>query len=355
MAGGRGERLWPVSRRSRPKYLAPVWGGRTLLDATLARVAQGVAPQRAWIITEQSQARAVRRSVARRWRARIIAEPRGRNTAVCIGLGALLVQRTDPDGVLVVLPADHWVPDAAAFWAAARCAAQVAREADRLVALGVTPRAPETAYGYIRVGRRRPRWERTGQRVFLVDRFVEKPSRARAVQLIATRRVYWNAGIFIGTARRLLAELRLHRPALGRALDAAAPHIGTPRQAAAVRRLYAAVEPISFDYAVMERTRAAALVAGRFAWDDVGSWASWLERLPRDAHGNVVVGRHVGVETRDTLVVNHGDHLVATVGLRDAVVVHTPDATLVCRRDCAQDVRRLVEMLRRQHAPARWL
>lgn len=355
MAGGRGERLWPMSRRARPKYLAPMWSGRTLLEATLARVERGLPLRRAWIITEQSQAAALLRAVPARWRGRVVAEPRGRNTAVCIGLGALLAQHTDPDGVLVALPADHWIPAAAAFWSAVRCAASVAQRADRLVVLGITPRAPETAYGYIRVGGRQRSWERVGQRVFAVDRFLEKPSRRRAARLIATRRVYWNAGIFIGTARRFLAEIRAHQPSLGRLLDAAAPSIGTPRQARAIRALYAAAAAISFDYAVMERTRTAALVAGRFAWDDVGSWASWLDRLPGDAHGNVVLGRHVGVGTRRTLVVSNGTHVVATVGLRDAVVVHTPEATLVCHRDRAQEVRHVLAALRGQPALARFL
>ena len=355
MAGGRGERLWPVSRTARPKYLAPVWGRRTLLDATLARVERGVPTRRAWIITEQAHASAVRRGMPARWRARVVAEPRGRNTAVCIGLGALLVQRRHPEGVCIALPADHWIPDARAFWRAARCAAAVARATDRVVALGITPRGPETAYGYIRVGTREPQWEHAGQRVFAVDRFLEKPSRQRAARLIATRRVYWNAGIFIATARRILAELRAHRPALGRALDAAAPHIGTPRQARAVRRLYASVEASSFDYAVMERTRAAALVVGPFAWDDVGSWASWLDRFPRDRAGNVVLGRHVGVGTHRTLVVNHEEHLIATLGVRDIVIVHTPDATLVCHRDDAQGVRRLLAVCRSRRALAKFL
>ncbi len=353
MAGGRGERLWPVSRTQHPKYLVPLWHGRTLLAETLARLERGVPARRGWIITERAQASMVRRAVPARWRARIVAEPRGRSTAVCIGVGALLVRHCDPDGVLIALPADHWIPDARRFWVAVRCAAEVARRTDRLVTLGIRPREPSSAYGYIQVGARASSRARSGCRVFAVRRFLEKPSTARARRLIATRRVYWNAGIFVGTARRFLDELQTHQPALARALQAAAPHVGTARQAAALRRLYAAAPSISFDYAVMERTRAVALVDGRFAWDDLGSWSSWWDRLPRDAQGNVVLGEHVGVGTRDTLIVNQEDHLIATIGLRDAVIVHTPSATLVCARDQAQQVRRVLARCRRTPRHAR--
>ena len=355
MAGGRGERLWPVSRARCPKYLAPLWNGRTLLAETLSRVEHGLPPARAWIITEQSQAAALRRAAPSRWRARIVAEPRGRNTTTCIGVAALLAQQRDPDAIVVALPADHWMDDARPFWAALRCAARVAERTDRLVTLGITPREPSTAYGYLRVGGREVGWERNGCRVYAAACYVEKPTAARAARLIATRRVYWNAGIFVGTARRFLAEIRRHLPLLGRALDAAAPSIGTARQAQALRALYAKAPAISFDYAVMERTRRAAVVAGRFAWDDLGSWASWLERSPRDPQGNVVQGRHVGVGTRDTLVIGRRDHCIATVGIRNAVIIQTPDATLVCDRGQTQHVREVLAACRRTPALRGWL
>jgi mannose-1-phosphate guanylyltransferase len=324
LAGGSGTRFWPRSRLRLPKQLLPIAARRTMLEETAARVAPLVRPARTWVVTTGPQARAVRAVMPA---AQLLVEPVARNTAAAVALAAVCVARQSPRAPMAVLPADHAIGDVAAF------------RRDLTLALGVAPTRPETGYGYIRVG---DPIEGEGARVAWVRGFIEKPDRARAEALVAESNTLWNAGIFAWRADAILAALREHLPALLGPIEAAVARGGR----AALVRAYRRVPAVSIDTGVLERARRVAVVRTRFAWSDVGSWAA-LEGLWRDGRPNAVRGRTVAIDSTGC-VVDSPARLVALLGVEDLVVVDTPDALLVCHKARAQDVRLVVEALRRR-------
>jgi mannose-1-phosphate guanylyltransferase len=336
LAGGSGTRFWPRSRLRLPKQLLPIAARRTMLEETAARVAPLVGPAHTWVVTTRAQARAVRAVLPA---AQVLVEPAARNTAAAVALAAVRVARHNPRAPMAVLPADHAIGDVAAFRADLKLALDVAERTGALVTLGVVPTGPETGYGYIRVGRP---IEGENARVAWVRSFVEKPDRARAEALLAGAGTLWNAGIFAWRADAILAALRAHLPALLGPIEAAVARGGR----AALDRAYRRVPAVSIDTGVLEHVRRIAVVRARFAWSDVGSWAA-LEGLWRDGRPNAVRGRAVAIDSTGC-VVDSPARLVALLGVENLVVVDTPDALLVCRKERAQDVRLVVEALRRR-------
>jgi mannose-1-phosphate guanylyltransferase len=334
LAGGSGTRFWPASRRSRPKQLLPLDADRSLLVQTVARLAPLVPPGRVWVSTTAALAPAVVEQLDDVPPEQVIAEPAGRNTAPAIAWSLLSMPAAERDGVVVVLPSDHRVADAAAFRAALERATAVAAASDRIVALGVLPRWAETGFGYLELGA--PRAGAAGLRE--VARFREKPDRATATAFVASGRHLWNAGIFVFRGAVLLAAIERHAPELARGLAAlaAAP--------ARVAELYPALPSVSIDYAVMEHVEGLLALPLDCGWDDLGSWQALFEVLPAGAAGNRVHGDAIAIDADDNLLfADHG--LVAALGVRDLVIVRTADAVLVAHRDRAQEVRRLVERL----------
>src|SRR6184192_1786299 len=322
MAGGAGTRFWPRSRVHTPKQLLALRGGRSLLQETVARVSPPVRRDHVLVVTARAQARAVARQLARRGRGALLVEPEGRNTAAAIALAALHVARRAPEAVLAVLPADHVIDDLPAFRRDLRLALEVAEQSAALVTIGVAPTHAETGYGYIRLGASLPGANRRGA---WASEFIEKPERARAEALVAGGDALWNSGIFAWRASAILAALRLHLPEVVGPLERA----GTSARAlaAAYRRLPA----VSIDHGVLERAERAAVAA---------LWSGGNGR-------NALRGRTVSIDSRGCLV-DSPERLVAVLGVDDLVVVDTPDAVLVCRKDRAQDVRLVVDELRRR-------
>jgi mannose-1-phosphate guanylyltransferase len=340
MAGGSGTRFWPRSRRRVPKQLLTITGRRSLLADTLLRLRPLVPRRHTYIVTAASHAAAVRRETRGLPRGHVLVEPEGRNTAAAIALAALTVARTSPDGTMAVLPADHVVGDDGAFRATLAHAFAVAETTDRLVTIGVTPTYAETGYGYIQVG---APLGPAADGAHAVARFVEKPDAARATRLLARGDVLWNAGIFVWRVERILDELRRWLPELMAPLEAAVQR-GTAR---ALARAYRRAPAISIDTGVLERAEAVAVIRATFPWSDVGSWASVADLWRNGTDRNAVRGNAVVLES-DGCVVDAGSRLVALVGARDLVVVDTPDALLVCPKSRAQDVRLVVDELRRR-------
>lgn len=314
-----------------------------MLQETVARLPPLVAASQVMVVTGRLHAPAVRRQLRGSVSSdRILVEPLGRNTAAAIALAAVWLREHDPRATFAVLPADHAIPDPRRFRAELRVAFEVAESTGALVTLGITPTHPETGYGYIAAGGRLGR--RRGARVRWVERFVEKPDRRKAERLLARGGVYWNAGIFVWTVAAILDALRAFVPEVLGPLEDAMRRGG----AAALARAYREVPSVSIDVGVLERAPRVAVVPARFAWSDVGSWAA-VEPLWRNGRGdpNAVRGHAVAVDSRGCVVDSPG-RLVALLGVDDLVVVDTPDALLVCRKDRAQDVRLVVSEIERR-------
>jgi mannose-1-phosphate guanylyltransferase len=347
LAGGGGTRLWPLSRRRRPKQFLPLVGsGETLLGATVRRLAPLAPLERVLVVTAASQADDVLRAVPDLPPDNLIVEPIGRNTAPAIGLAAIDVIDRDPDGVMAVIPSDQFVSDEAGFRDAVMKAVRAAAEG-QVVTIGIRPTRPETGYGYIQRGAPIPggpgdQGASVGGALYAVARFVEKPDRQTAERYLAAGDYLWNAGMFFFPARRILAEIQAQLPALGEILE------GVGRDSIDLVARYPAAPAISIDYAVMEGLPGRggmAVVPGDFGWSDVGSWDALAELRPSDAHGNTILGEAVTIDAHDNVLV--GDRLIAAVGVRDLVIVATDQAVLILPRSRAQDVRQVVAELER--------
>lgn len=324
LAGGRGERLWPLSQPHRPKPFLPLLGGRTLLEATLERIAPLFPPERTLLVLREAHREA---ALPYAHRARLLLEPEGRDTAGAILLGLAQAMREGAEAVLA-LPADHYVGDEAAFREALMTMLEAAEEG-WVVTLGIRPTRPETEYGYIRLGPWEGRWYRGVA-------FVEKPSYARALEYL--REGYlWNGGVFAFRPSTMAGLFRRHLPSHGEALSALLE--GAPPEA-----VYPNLPKVSIDYGVMEKAEAFRVVPAAFPWDDVGTWRALERILEPDEEGNVVLGsgRHVGLDTRGCIVYTQGG-TVATLGVSGLVVAQLGDTVLVADKERAREVRALVQ------------
>ena len=336
MAGGSGTRFWPRSRRRMPKQLLRVIGSRTLLQATVHRLRGLVPPGQILIVTHADHAAEVRRQLPHVPRANVLIEPQARNTAPCIALATLEIARRAPRATCVVLPADHAVGDVNAFRATLTRALAWADGTRSPVTIGIRPTAPDTGYGYIRQG------ESVGPGVRTVRSFEEKPGAARARRFVASGRYRWNSGIFVWRTDTVLDLFARHLPDVTSTL-ARVFSLPASRRKAALARAYARLASVSIDYGIMEKASTVLVVDGDFGWSDVGSWAA----LGGLARSNGRVAPVVAVDA-SRYVVFSPERLVALVGVDDLIVVDAADAVLICRRDRAQDVRRVVHELERR-------
>jgi len=341
LAGGAGTRFWPAGRVERPKQLLPVASDETLLKETLDRCAPLAPPERTWIVTNESQVEPTR---AEAGGAHVVAEPDMRNTAAAIALAALLIERADGDGVMIVLPADHVIRPPELFVRTFEAAACRARAADVLLTVGIQPTGPATGYGYIESGDEVAVVD--GFPVRAVKSFKEKPDSNTAMRFLERGGYFWNAGTFVWRASVFRQAVRDHLPGHEAVLQAIAADLDAGRALGA--DAYARFENTPVDIGILERADNVEVLPASFEWDDVGSWLA-LDRLrPRDEHGNVVRGAHVGIETSNCIVVGRKDHVIATLEVEDLIIVSTPDATLVAPKHRAEDVKRLVQRLKEE-------
>lgn len=343
MAGGAGTRFWPVSRRHRPKQLQPLYGRESLLRQTVDRLTGLVPTERILVVTSERLVEASRHELPELRPHAIIGEPARRDTAPCIGLAALLVLREDPDATMAVMPSDHVIQPPERFRAALEQAADLVRRSpQKLVTFGIKPTYPAESFGYIHRGSAIPSdWAP----VYEVRKFREKPDAQTAEQYLASGEYYWNGGIFVWKARTILDELKSHQPSLVDHLQKIAAAWETDQQQAVFAREFPAIQGTSIDYAVMEHAAEVAVIEAPFEWDDVGSWQSLARLTGKDESGNTVIGRHVGIDTTRSIIRSDDQHLVATLGLEDVIVVHTPQATLVAKRQDEERIRELVREL----------
>jgi mannose-1-phosphate guanylyltransferase len=353
IAGGKGTRFWPLSRAGRPKQLLKIISRKSLLQETAERVYPLAGRHKTLVVTIADQVAALQHELKNLSRNNFIAEPQGKNTAPCIGLAALEVLRRDPDGIMIVLPADHWVRDNASLRRTLKAAADLARRHDQLITIGIRPEYPETGYGYILRGQRAAD---TTPAPFFVERFTEKPTLAAARRLIR-RRSLWNSGMFVWRASTLLDLVARYQPGIAAGLEAikrAASGKGLANPGLKLRRViareYKTMPSLSIDYAVLEKAGSEGKVLtleADFGWSDVGSWAAVHRMMQKDRNGNVSRGRWLGLGTRNSFI-HAPDRLVVLLGMENAVVVDTSDALLVGDLSRSQDVRDIVEQLNRR-------
>jgi mannose-1-phosphate guanylyltransferase/mannose-6-phosphate isomerase len=363
LAGGSGTRFWPLSRETHPKQMLQIVGEDSLLRETIKRIHGFVPGKNIWIVTTEDKAQDIRFHIDSLGplakEIQFINEPLGRNTAPAVGLAALYLDHLSPESIMVVLPSDHAIPDKEKFLRDLKLAVQGAR-GDSLVTFGIKPIRPETGYGYIKV-----RSKTKSKGLLKVDRFFEKPDLKTAKRYLSHGGYFWNSGIFVFKTSQILSEIRTHLPGLYDTLKKIQAILFEPDKPEKPDRLdkrdrpdkpdkpsvpqlttlYSRLKPVSIDYGVMERSSRILMVPAKFRWSDLGSWAALDEVIEKDKTGNILRGNTIDIESENSTVFA-GDRLVATIGLKDMVVVDTPDATLVTPKDRVQEVRKIVETLK---------
>jgi mannose-1-phosphate guanylyltransferase len=344
MAGGTGTRFWPASRNDAPKQLLQLVGEQTMLRQTVDRLGELAPKERQLIITNRRLVETIRRQLPELPASAIVGEPCKRDTAPCVGLAALLVSRDDPDATMAVMPADHVIRPAEKFQAAIRQAvALVDASPGRIVTFGIKPTYPAEIFGYIQRGE--PLASSHPAPAYAVKQFKEKPDLATAKKYLDSGEYYWNGGIFVWRARTILEALRERQPAMLGHLEAIVKAWDTSEREAVLDREFTAIKPISIDYAVMEYATDVVVIEAPFEWDDLGGWQSLTRLIGQDENTNTIVGKHLGLGTSGTIVRTADDHLVVTLGLKDVIVVHTPNATLVADKHCEEQIRQVVKRL----------
>jgi mannose-1-phosphate guanylyltransferase len=357
MAGGTGTRFWPASRNDAPKQLLQLVGGQTMLRQTVDRLGDLAPTERCMIVTNRRLVETIREQLPELPAAAIVGEPCKRDTAPCIGLAALLVNEADPEATMVVMPADHVIRPAEVFQAAIRQAAKLVEASPgRIVTFGIKPSYPAEIFGYIHRGEilkmgsghsasSAERTARLAAPTYRVLKFKEKPDAATAKNYVESGEYYWNSGIFVWRAATILGALRKHQPEMIGHLEKIVHVWDTSEREAVFEREFTAIKPISIDYAVMEHATDVAVIEAPFEWDDLGGWQSLARLVEQDENSNAVLGKHLGLDTSGTIVRTNDDHLIVTLGLKDIIVVHTPNATLVADKHCEEQIRQVVKRL----------
>jgi mannose-1-phosphate guanylyltransferase len=344
MAGGAGTRLWPLSRKSQPKQALKLIGERTMFQHAVDRLEPLFPMERILVVTSAAIADVLRPQVPSLPEENFILEPAGRDSAPAAGLAAIRLLAKDPDAIMAMVTADHYIVDAEQFRAVIAAAAEVAA-AGTIVTLGIRPAYPATGYGYVAAGEAQTIVD--GFRVYRSAGFAEKPDRATAVRFVEDGRYSWNSGMFIWRADRLMAEFRSQLPDLYESLSRIAAALGASEEKDVLRAEWDGIRRISIDYGIMEHAQDVAVIPAELGWSDIGSWASLLDILEGDEAGNVFQGAVTAVDTQRTLIRSESGsgRLIAAVGLEDMIVVDTPDVLLVCPRSRAEQVRELVKRL----------
>ncbi len=349
MAGGRGERLWPLSTPEQPKQFLRLFGEETMLQATVNRILPLIPWENIYVVTSDQHGSLVEEQLPALPVENIITEPIGRSTAPCVGLAATMISHRDPHGTMVVLPADHVIRAEDRFRKLIKVGLTIASDGEHLITLGVTPRHPATGYGYIQGGD--VLIEADGLQALKVERFTEKPDYDTAVKFLAQGGYFWNSGMFMWRVDTILEEIETHLPSLHAGLRKIRDYIGHPDHRTVLTDVYSAQETISIDNGVMEKSdRALVIPTGEIGWSDVGDWAAWAELFPRDAAGNVVQAAHVGIDTKDSVILSRrtrtDGRVIATLGVSNLIIIETDDALLVMDKDRAQEVKRILKLTR---------
>jgi len=340
LAGGSGTRLWPLSTPSFPKQFLPLPNGNSMIQETLARVASLISPERSWVVTGRGMAELVHEHLPTIPVSRILGEPMGRNTAPAIAWVATTIAQQDPRAIMASFHADHVITNPEALLKALRLAYALA-EQGYLVTLGIKPTAPETGYGYIRYAD--PITEDYDHQAFRGERFVEKPDLLTAQGYLEDGHYVWNSGMFIWKVETILAELHTHLPELTRKIDTIVDAMGTLRERATLDELWPALQVISIDYGVLEKTKNLVVIPVDIGWNDVGNWEQYGSLFPANDQGVRGLGHHQELGSQNIFVYNNTPRQVFTIGLEDVIVVEMQDKTVICHKDSVQRIKELAE------------
>lgn len=355
MAGGGGTRFWPLSRKKMPKQFLNLTGRDTMVNETIDRIAHNVPKENIYIVTNVSQA-SLMQEVTEGHLApnRILAEPAARNTAACIGYAAVEIQKKYGDSIMCVLASDHYIKDTTAYSEVMEFAMKLAEETDQLVTIGIKPTTPATGYGYIKYNKKVKEVGHTIGTVsqkritaYPVSDFVEKPSLSTAKSYVEQGCYLWNSGMFVWKTSVILKYFEELLPDIYECLMEIEQAIGTGKEQETIERVYPTIPKISVDYGIMERADNVIMLEGDFGWNDVGSWDVLDALYDTDANNNVVYGNQIHIGSRNCIAYSK-DKLIATIGLDNIVIVETDDVVMVCNKDRAQDVKKIVEQLEEQ-------
>jgi len=343
MAGGSGTRFWPKSRLNRPKQLLKFFGGDSLLRETALRVRPVLKWSNIYVVTNQTYEPSIREELPELPRENVILEPENKDTAACIGLAAAILSGVDPDAVMVCMPADHYIGENESFCRTIELAVTLTRKTECLLTIGIPPTSPKTNFGYIRRGQQLD-FDGVPGSVFSVDQFMEKPSRQKAISFLKAGNYLWNSGIFIWQATTILKAIERYMPKLSVGLKRIKKFHRHPDASKVTAEEYSKFSAMSVDYGIMERATEVFVLPGHFKWEDLGSWSALENILTTDSYGNVANGQHLGMDTSGCII-DTEEKLVATIGLRDLIIINTSDAVLVCAKDRDQEIKMLVEGL----------
>ena len=344
MAGGKGERFWPRSRRNMPKqFLSLTDDGKTMIQLTVERIQPLIAIEDVFVVTNKDYKELVKAQLPELPEENIVLEPMAKNTAPCIGLASMYIKKKYDDAVMVVLPSDHLIKFNSMFINTLKDAIEVAEEETNMATIGITPNYPETGYGYINFGEEKQNTK--NHNVYKVERFVEKPNLEKAKEYLLSGKYLWNSGMFVWKASTILGQFEKLLPDTYAGLLKIEEALGTEDAESVLEIEFQKFQSESIDYGIMEKAQDIYTLPGNFGWDDVGSWLA-LERFNRtNDQGNVVNGNVISIDTKNSII-QGSDKLIATVGVDNLIVVDTADALLICKKENAQDIKRVLENLK---------
>jgi mannose-1-phosphate guanylyltransferase len=340
MAGGVGSRFWPRSKEKSPKQLLRIFGQNSMIQDTVDRLKGLVDNENIYVITNKIQKPEIVTQLNHIPNENIIEEPFGRNTAACIGLASVIIEKKDKDAVTLILPADHIIKNIDVFHATLNNAARFAYETKGLVTIGIPPGRPETGYGYIQIDDKS-----VADNIFKVLTFAEKPNYATAVRFIESGDFMWNSGMFIWRADVILKEIKDYLPDLFEGLEIIRMDIGNPDYEKTLFNVYGKLRSISIDYGIMEKSKQVFLIKGEFPWSDVGSWEEVYQLTEKNNEGNALNGKIYTDRTIESYIYSP-DKFTAVIGVENLIIINTDDALLICRRDHCQDVKKIVDHLK---------
>lgn len=341
MAGGGGTRFWPLSRQATPKQLLNLSGKDLMVNEAIDRLAKTAASEDIFIVTNETQvAKMLKATKGRVKRNHILSEPSARNTAACVGYAAMEILKKYGDGIMVITPSDAYIKNEEEFTRVLGVAVKAAEEKDALVTVGITPTFAATGYGYIK-------FQKSNEEVLKVLEFKEKPDEETAKKYVESGEYAWNSGMFIWKASTILKNFEQFLPSIYKDLQKIGKVMGTDDEYDVIDRIYPKIESISIDYGIMEKSQDVYVVPGEFGWNDVGSFDMMGVLHEADGDGNIKIGDQINVDTKNCITYSSG-RLIATIGLDNVVVIETEDAVLVCDKNKVQDVKKVVEQLKKE-------